>query len=144
MAPTKAVRRAFSPFSSVVPSSKIWVGLKEDCAETLLAFPQRGGTRKGDKEGALTERNHTILIVDWRGEKKLPHDGVREKKRKEATLLEAKLQAWRADVNIASKEEWVLVQELVHFLPAAVFTRSSCTEFSMLRWLPGASTHAGS
>jgi hypothetical protein len=31
MAPTKAVRRAFSPFSSVVPSSKIWVGLKEDC-----------------------------------------------------------------------------------------------------------------
>lgn len=38
MAPTKAVRRAFSPFSSVVPSSKIWVGLKEDCAETLLAL----------------------------------------------------------------------------------------------------------
>lgn len=31
MAPTKAVSRAFSPFSSVVPSSKIWVGLKEDC-----------------------------------------------------------------------------------------------------------------
>lgn len=30
MAPTKAVRRAFSPFSCVVPSSKIWVGLNED------------------------------------------------------------------------------------------------------------------
>lgn len=30
MAPTNAERRAFSPFSSVVPSSKIWVGLKED------------------------------------------------------------------------------------------------------------------
>ena len=30
IAPTKAERRAFSPFSSVVPSSKIWVGLKED------------------------------------------------------------------------------------------------------------------
>ena len=31
MAPTKAERRAFSPFSSVVPSSKIWVGLNEAC-----------------------------------------------------------------------------------------------------------------
>jgi hypothetical protein len=31
MAPTKALRRAFSPFSSVVPSSKICVGLKDDC-----------------------------------------------------------------------------------------------------------------
>ena len=30
IAPTKALRRAFSPFSSVVPSSKIWVGLNED------------------------------------------------------------------------------------------------------------------
>lgn len=30
MAPTKAARRAFSPFSSVVPSAKIWVG-KKDC-----------------------------------------------------------------------------------------------------------------
>lgn len=30
MAPTKADRRAFSPFSSVVPSSKICVGLKDD------------------------------------------------------------------------------------------------------------------
>ena len=29
MAPTNAARRAFSPFSSVVPSSKIWVGLKD-------------------------------------------------------------------------------------------------------------------
>jgi len=33
IAPTKALRRAFSPFSSVVPSSKIWVGLNEDCRE---------------------------------------------------------------------------------------------------------------
>ena len=30
MAPTKAERRAFSPFSSVVPSSNIWVGLNDD------------------------------------------------------------------------------------------------------------------
>lgn len=30
MAPTNAERRAFSPFSSVVPSSKIWVGLNDD------------------------------------------------------------------------------------------------------------------
>jgi hypothetical protein len=29
IAPTNAERRAFSPFSSVVPSSKICVGLKE-------------------------------------------------------------------------------------------------------------------
>jgi len=29
MAPTKAARRAFSPFSSVVPSSKICVGRKD-------------------------------------------------------------------------------------------------------------------
>lgn len=29
MAPTNAARRAFSPFSSVVPSSKICVGLKD-------------------------------------------------------------------------------------------------------------------
>lgn len=38
MAPTKAVRRAFSPFSSVVPSSKIWVGLKEACARHRQYF----------------------------------------------------------------------------------------------------------
>src|SRR5277367_6641917 len=29
IAPTKAERRAFSPFSSVTSSAKIWVGLKE-------------------------------------------------------------------------------------------------------------------
>lgn len=82
-------------------------------------------------------------MFGWKGEKVLPHNGVKRKK-KELTLLQAKLQAWRADVNVASKEEWVLVKELVHFLPAAVYARSSCTEFSMLRWLPGASTYAGS
>lgn len=37
MAPTNAARRAFSPFSSVVPSSKIWVGLKEDWGYVLVS-----------------------------------------------------------------------------------------------------------
>jgi len=35
IAPTKAERRAFSPFSSVVPSSNICVGLKEDWRQVL-------------------------------------------------------------------------------------------------------------
>lgn len=45
MAPTKAARRAFSPFSSVVPSSKIWVG-KKDChgGEMEVLVQQLGGT----------------------------------------------------------------------------------------------------
>jgi hypothetical protein len=44
MAPTKAERRAFSPFSSVTSSAKIWVGL--DCVRVsaFVAFAARRAT----------------------------------------------------------------------------------------------------
>lgn len=52
MAPTKAERRAFSPFSWVVPSSKICVGLKEAFGH-VSGMVTRGGSPRPE--------GHTIL-----------------------------------------------------------------------------------
>ncbi|KAL1836335.1 hypothetical protein VTK73DRAFT_5090 [Phialemonium thermophilum] len=53
MAPTKAARRAFSPFSSVVPSSKICVGLNEDCTHGRAGVRQPRGNQKSAAYGRL-------------------------------------------------------------------------------------------
>lgn len=54
MAPTKAARRAFSPFSSVVPSSNIWVGLKEACkTQDLVSNGHSAWIRAGGQRCAM-------------------------------------------------------------------------------------------
>src|SRR3954451_5365880 len=49
MAPTKALRRAFSPFSSVVPSSKICVGLKDDCNTKTVSGACNSGVQRAGR-----------------------------------------------------------------------------------------------
>jgi len=64
MAPTKAERRAFSPFSSVVPSSKICVGLKEAMVLRLGAPKSRVCGFSRDCLTSLKARLKAALIFE--------------------------------------------------------------------------------